>query len=71
MSTTQAGYPQMSAAQHLEFAIKTQRATFEAMPPKLQAERLAYVQYLLEAEQRRGQKQPSWLAQHAKEIYGL
>lgn len=69
--TPHSGYPQLSAAQHQDYAIRALRAAFLAQPPQRQAETRARVQLLLEAERRRKQNQPSYLMQHAKEIYGL
>lgn len=64
-------YPQLTGTQHSSFAIRMQREQFEAQPPDRQAETLERVRLLLQDEQRRKQNQPSYLMQHAKEIYGI
>ena len=47
------------------------RAEFEALSERQQAEKLAQVRETLAAERARGQKQPSYLAQIAAEVYGV
>jgi len=52
-------------------SIRIARAEFLSNPPVLQEERRQRVRRLLAQEAARGQKSPSYLMQHAKEIYGV
>lgn len=65
------GYAQMTPAEHQGFSLRRLRVDFLAQPPARQAETRARVERLLADERRRGQRQPSYLALHAREIYGL
>ena len=53
------------------FAIRQLRADFLAQPARAQTETIARVLSLLKNELRRGQRQPSALAQIARKVYGI
>jgi hypothetical protein len=44
---------------------------FAQQPPQTQAETIDRVARLIQAEQRRGQAQPSALARYAERVYGI
>lgn len=71
MAVKDAGYAQLTSAQCETFAIRTLRADFLAQSEAKRRTTLDRVRRLLEAEQARKQNQPSWLARHAREVYGL
>lgn len=64
------GYAQFTPSQCLSFAIERLRAEYLAQPEAIRAQTIARVRQLLDDERRRKQNQPSYLKQHAKQIYG-
>lgn len=52
-------------------SIRLARAEFLSNPAHVQEARRERVKFLLLKERLRGQKSPSYLSQHAREIYGI